>query len=363
MPRVLDRRTLNRAALERQLLLKRSDMPALDAVERLVAIQAQETNMPYIGLWTRLAGFRREDLTGLLHDRSVVRSSILRGTQHMSAAGDYLWLRPLIQGSLLRGRQAAFGRVTRDWDLDELAEEARKILDGRTMTRPQVARSLAEQWPDRDLQALGWSVQALLSVVHPPPSGTWDTGGATPFALAEDWIGKPLQAAEPERLIRRYLAAFGPASVKDFQMWSGMRRMDADFEELRPTLTVYRDENGVELFDVPGAPLPGDGPAPVRFLPAFDNLILAYADRTRMMTDEQRKAVCVGAITKPTLLVDGLVHGTWTLKNDKRAGRATLAIELISPLPDDQPVQEEAAALLAFAAPTAEHAIHFVPYS
>ncbi|MFA1539851.1 winged helix DNA-binding domain-containing protein [Actinomadura monticuli] len=358
MARVLDRRALNRAALDRQLLLHRSRMPALDAVERLVAIQAQETNMPYLGLWTRLDGFRRDDLTGLLHDRSVVRGSILRGTQHMSTAGDYLWLRPLVQACLLRAQQAAFGRVTKDWDLDELAKEARRLLDGRTLTRPQLARKLAEQWPDRDVQALGWTVQALVPVVHPPPSGTWNTGGATPFALAEDWIGEPLQQPAPERLIRRYLSAFGPASVKDFQMWSGMRRMDADFGELRPALQVYKDENGVELFDLPDIPFPDDRPAPVRFLPAFDNLILAYADRTRMMTDEHRKAVCVGAITKPTLLVDGRVHGTWALKHDKKSDRATLTIELFSPLPDDQPVQEEAAALLTFAAPTAEHAVH-----
>ncbi|MGP4026639.1 winged helix DNA-binding domain-containing protein [Actinomadura sp. 3N407] len=356
--RILDRRTLNRAALERQLLLKRSHMPARDAVARLVAIQAQETNMPYLGLWTRLAGFRRQELTDLMTDRSVVRASILRGTQHMALAEDYLWLRPLVRDSILRGRQAAFGRVTKDWDLDELATEARKLLDGRTLTRPQLARSLAELWPGRDLQALGWSVQALLPIVHPPPSGTWNTGGATPFALAEDWIGKPLHDTAPDRLIRRYLAAFGPASVKDFQMWSGLRRMDAAFAELRSTLEVYKDENGVELFDLPGAPLPeGDVPAPIRFLPFFDNLILAYADRTRLMTDEHRKVVCVGAVTKPTLLIDGRVHGIWSFEHDKKAQRAGVTIDLFAPLPDEGAVEEEAGRLLRFAAPDASHTV------
>ncbi|NYD49581.1 hypothetical protein BJY14_005564 [Actinomadura luteofluorescens] len=360
MTRTLDRRTLNRAALERQLLLERSRMPVLDAVERLVAIQAQETNMPYIGLWTRLEGFRRDDLTGLLYDRSAVRSSILRGTQHMASAADYLWMRPLVEESLLRGRQAAFGSATRGWDLDELATEARRLLAGRTLTRPQLGRALAERWPDRDPLALGWSAQALVSVVHPPPSGTWNTGGATPFALAEEWIGRPLSKESPDRLIRRYLAAFGPASVKDFQMWSGMRRMDAAFEELRPSLQTYRDEDGVELFDLPGMPLPDAGvPAPVRFLPAFDNLILAYADRSRIMTDEQRKAVCVGALTKPSLLVDGRVHGVWTLKHDRKAGRAELTVELLAPLADEEPVRQEAARLLAFAADGADHVLRF----
>ncbi|GAA4385869.1 winged helix DNA-binding domain-containing protein [Actinomadura verrucosospora] len=360
MTRTLDRRTLNRAALERQLLLERSGMPLLEAVERLVAIQAQETKMPYIGLWARLEGFRRDDLTGLLYDRSAVRSTILRGTQHLASAADFLWVRPLVQESVLRGRQAAFGSATRDWDLDGLAAEARRLLRGRTLTRPQLARALAERWPDRDLQALGWSAQALVSVVHPPPSGTWNTGGATPFALAEEWIGRPLSPESPERLIRRYLAAFGPASVKDFQMWSGLRRMDAAFEELRPSLRTYRDESGAELFDLPGMPLPdADAPAPVRFLPAFDNLILAYSDRSRMMTDEQRKAVCVGAVTKPTVLVDGRVHGTWTLKHDRKAARAELTVDLLAPLPDEEPVREEAARLLAFAAADADHVLRF----
>ncbi|GAA2144408.1 winged helix DNA-binding domain-containing protein [Actinomadura napierensis] len=354
--RVLDRRTLNRAALERQLLLRRHAVPVRDAVGRLVAIQAQETNMPYIGLWTRLASFRQRDLTDLMTARTVVRGSILRGTQHMALAEDYLWLRPLVQESLLRGRRAAFGGATRDWDLDELAAEARRLLDGRVLTRPRLAGALAEVWPDRDRQALGWSAQALVSVVHPPPSGTWNTGGATPFALAEDWIGEPLRRTGPAPLIRRYLAAFGPASVKDFQVWSGPRRMDAAFEEIRQDLEVYRDESGVELFDVPGAPVPdGDVPAPVRLLPAFDNLVLGYADRSRLMTDRQRRAVCEGSLTHPTLLVDGRVHGVWRLRHDRKAGRAALSIDLLAPLPDAAPVEEEARRLLSFAAPEAVH--------
>ncbi|GAA4236262.1 winged helix DNA-binding domain-containing protein [Actinomadura meridiana] len=353
--RVLDGRTLNRAALDRQLLLARSEMSVADAVGRLVAVQAQETNAPYYGLWTRLAGFRQQQLTELMTGRAVVRGSSLRGTQHMALAEDFLWLRPLVQERILQARQAGFGGVTKEWDLDELATEARKLLDGEVLTRPQVARRLAERWPDRDLQALGWSVQALLSVVHPPPSGTWNVGGATPFALAEEWIGRPFREVGVDRLVRRYLAAFGPASVKDFQVWSGLRRMDAVFEGLRGELREYRDEGGVELFDVPEARLPGDVAAPVRFLPAFDNLVLAYADRTRLMTDEQRRVVCVGSEIKPTLLVDGRVHGLWALKHDRKARNAVLTVECFAPLPDASAVEEEANRLLKFAAPDAAH--------
>ncbi|WP_242884887.1 winged helix DNA-binding domain-containing protein [Actinomadura litoris] len=362
MPRTIDRRTLNRTTLDRQLLLARSAMPPLSAVERLVALQAQDPNLPYYGLWSRLTGFRQKQLTDLLHDRSVVRSSILRGTQHLAAADDFRYIRPLVQRSMLGARQAAFGRVTKDWDLDELAARTRGLLAGRTLTRPQLARALAEIWPGRDLQALGWSAQALVPVVHPPPSGTWNTWGATPFALPEDWIGEPPQDdPTPDRLIHRYLAAFGPASVKDFQMWSGMRRMDADFDRLRPDLRVYHDENGVELFDLPDAALVEDAPAPIRFLPDLDNLLLAYADRSRVMTAEQRAIICVGAWVKATVLVDGRTHGIWNLKHDRKAQHAALTIETFAPLPDEPSVREEAEALLRFAAPDSDHEIRITP--
>ncbi|MFD0692084.1 winged helix DNA-binding domain-containing protein [Actinomadura fibrosa] len=358
MARVLDRRTLSRTALERQLLLERSAMPVIEAVQRLVALQAQDPNLPYYSLWTRLDGFRQEDFTGRLVDRSVVRGPLLRGTQHVAAAADYRWVRPLVEPILRAGRQAAFGRVSVGWDLDELAAEVRGLLKGRTLTRPQLAKALAERWPDRDRQALGWSAQALVPVVHPPPSGTWNTHGATPFVLADEWIGPLEDGVAAERLVRRYLGAFGPASAKDFQMWSGLRRMDEVFERLRPGLQKYRDENGVELFDLPEAAPAEDGrPAPVRFLGDLDNLMLAYADRSRLMTAEQRKVICVGAWVKPTLLVDGRVRGIWRIEHDRKAGRAGLGVELFEPLRDEGEVRAEAARLLEFAAPEGEHEV------
>ncbi|MFI0355734.1 winged helix DNA-binding domain-containing protein [Actinomadura sp. 9N407] len=363
---ILSGRALNRAVLERQLLLSRSDAPALEAIRLLIGLQAQDPNLPYLSLWARLRGFRHEDFTRLLYERDIVRSSVLRATQHVVTADDYLWLRPLVQPIVFKALRAGYWRDIEDWDLDELAAAARELLDGEMLTRPQIGKRLAERWPGRDRTVLGRTVQALLELVHPPPSGTWNTFGATPFALAEEWIGRPLQRnPSPDELIRRYLAAYGPASVKDFQMFSGLRRMDDAFDRLRPGLRTFRDESGAELFDVPGAPLPDPGvPAPARLLTDLDNLLLAYADRTRMMTVEQRKIVCVGAWVKATLLIDGKVQGVWTVERDKGAAKATLTIELFAPLSasEREDAESEAAGLLAFAHPDADGDVRFTTF-
>ena len=254
----LTRRALNRAALARQSLLERADRPALDMIRQLVGLQAQAANPPYIGLWARLAGFAHDDLTTLLYDRAAVRSSVLRGTQHIVTAADFPWLRPLMQPLLNRGRQAAFGRSTEGVDLHELAAVGRDLLRGRTLTRPRLRDLLAERWPGRDAEALAWSVQLLVPVVHEPPSGTWGRGGATPFTLAEEWLGVPMETRpRVDELVRRYLAAFGPASVRDLQdVVRPAPRPDADVERLRPELRVFGDEAGNELFDLPDAVLP-----------------------------------------------------------------------------------------------------------
>lgn len=244
-PPLLTDRALNRATLERQFLLRRSAGSVLDAVRHLVGLQAQAANAPYLGLWSRLESFEIAALTGLLTDRRVVRAGSLRGTQHLTTADDYLWLRPLTRPAGLRGRQAAFGRRTAGVDLDELADVAESLLAGRTLTRPQLRDLLAERWPDRDAEALAWSVQMLLPIVHPPPNGTWGVGGATPFALAREWIGCDVVSdPEPAPLVRRYLAAFGPATVPDLQAWSGLTRLRDVVEHLRPGLRTFRDETG-----------------------------------------------------------------------------------------------------------------------
>ncbi|GAA1111206.1 winged helix DNA-binding domain-containing protein [Nocardiopsis composta] len=351
----IDRRTLNRTALERQWLLRREPRSALEAVRHLVAVQAQEPNPPYVGLWTRLAAFEKDDLARLLHGREVVRSSILRGTQHMAAAEDFRWVRPLVQPVLERAWRGAFGKRNPGVDPEEAAKAAAELLEGRTLTRPELARLLAERWPDCDRTALGWLAQSMLPLIHEPPSGLWGRMGRTPFTLAEEWMGAPMEDGRPlADLIRRYLAAFGPASVRDFHAWSGLSRTREAFEELRPELRTFTDETGRELFDLPDLPLvPPDAEAPVRLLPELDNLLVAYHDRTRVMPDDIRRRVCVGAAVAPTVLVDGEVRAMWRVTEHETT--TALTIEEFTPTRGETrgAVTEEAARLLGFWSPEA----------
>ena len=359
---ILTRRALNRATVGRQGLLERAAMPALDMVGHLVAVQAQEPDAPYLGLWTRLRDFHQDELARLLEDRRVVRSSVLRATQHLVTADDYLWLRPLVQPVLERVQRGTLGRRNAGVDPAELASAARVLLAGRTLTRPQLRDLLAERWPDRDAQALAWAAQALVPVVHPPPAGTWRRRGVIPFALAEEWLGRPLAAEPaPEALLRRYLAAFGPASVADAQAWSGLTRLGEVAGRLRGELRPLRTEAGWELLDLADAPLADPGtPAPVRFLPEFDNLLLGHADRSRVVSDRHRGLVVQGLAA---VLVDGFARAVWTIARDR--GTATLVVEALGgPLPaaDRAAVAEEGARLLAFAAADATgHDIRFPP--
>jgi hypothetical protein len=359
----LDRRALDRATLTRQLLLGRHDLPVTAAVERLGGLNAQDPEPPYLSLWARLDGFDRAALTRAMEDRSVVRGALLRATQHLATAADYLAWRPLLHPVLARSRQTFAQATGTGVDLDELAATARALLTERPLTRPELGRRLAERWPGSDRVALAWSAQFLLPLVHPPPSGTWGVRGPTPLVLADAWLGRPLSTSStPDDLVLRHLAAFGPATTMDVQAWSGLTRLREVTDRLRPQLRSFRNEAGKELFDLPDAPRPDpDTPAPVRFLPPFDNLLLAHADRTRVMTDEHRRRVCVGAVVEPAVLVDGQVAAIWKLA--RTPGRAILEIEPLAPLSaaDRTTVSEEGERLLAFAADDApDHDLRFV---
>ncbi|GAB3509089.1 winged helix DNA-binding domain-containing protein [Amycolatopsis cihanbeyliensis] len=353
---VLSPRALNRAVLARQLLLERANLPVVPTVERVLGLNAQDPNLPYLALWSRLERFSIGDLTTVIQDGALVRSTMMRATQHLMPVPDFRFVRPVLAPLLRRVQRNAFGRRTAGVDLDELVAEARVLLaDGQMLTRPELGRLLARRRPGIDPAALGWTVQYLLPLLHPAPSGTWNVRGPTPFASAE-WTGvrREATAEDVRELVRRYLAAFGPATVADAWAWSGVSGLPEVFARLRPELRVYTDESGRELFDLPDRPMPAaDLPAPVRFLPEFDATLLAHADRTRVMTDQIRRQVCVGAGVAATVLVDGTVAATWTTHRKKDT--AVLTVRPLRPLSttDNERIEVEAVQLLAFTNPDA----------
>ncbi|MFD1145620.1 winged helix DNA-binding domain-containing protein [Saccharothrix hoggarensis] len=344
MTEKLTTRALNRATLHRQLLLDRVDRTAHDVVEHLVGMQAQEPFSPYYGLWSRIRSFRPDDLGSLLLDRQVVRASLHRATIHLVTAADHGRIEPLLRPFLHRRfASSPFGFVVEGLDVDEFTGAVTTLLEEKPRTRREIGDLLGARWPDRDATALGYAGSFLVPSVQVPPRAVWGRSGAARWTTAAHWLGPTGPAAPIEEFVRRYLAAFGPASVKDVQTWAGMSRLKPVVEAM--DLGVFTDERGRTLYDLPEAPLPDpDTPAPARFLPEFDNVLLGHDDRTRVISDEDyRRGIIIGG--KPTLLVDGFVHGTWKIAGDG------LDVELFRPLTRDQKadVEAEGARLLAFA--------------
>ena len=352
---VLGLRALNRATLERQMLLGRRKLPAVEAIEQLVGMQAQAPYPPYVGLWTRLEDFHPDGLARPIEERRAVRMALMRNTVHLVSARDCLRLRPLVQPVIERGLSSS--RADRagleGLDLEALVAAGRALLEERPRTAKELGELLKERWPERDPSSLARAIRHLVPLVQVPPRGVWGKGGPAAHVAAESWLGRPLDPAPSlEEMVLRYLGAFGPATVKDAQTWSGLTRLGGLFERLRPRLLAFRDERGRELFDLPDAPRPDpDTPAPPRFLPEFDNLVLSHADRARVIADDYRRAIASkNGMVPATVLVDGFVRGTW--KTERTHGKATLAIEPFEPLPkeDRDALAEEGEKLLRFLA-------------
>jgi hypothetical protein len=335
------------------MLLERQAIPALDAVERLGGLQAQVPSPPYVGLWTRLRDFRREELTRLMEERLVVRATLMRATLHLMTAEDYLLLRPALQPALTRSMNSIAGKRLDGLDVDRLVGAVREYLEEGPRPFADLRPLLSEIEPDRDQSALAYAVRTQLPLVQVPTSGVWGYSGKVPFTTAEKWLGRELSGTEdPRGLVLKYLAAFGPATVRDVQTWSGRTQLKQSVEEIRPKLRVFRDENDNELLDVPDAPLPsGDIAAPSRFVPDYDNLVLSHADRRRLIPEEHRKKVFLSAArVRATFLIDGFVRGAWKVERTRKA--ATLLIEPFERLSreDRDALSEEGEHLVRFLA-------------
>ena len=314
-------------------------------------MQAQVPNAPYFGLWTRLEGFQPNELSELIGRRRAVRLGILRNTLHLMTARDALALRALFQPLLERVlRSSPFGRNLVGLEIEALMAEAVELMRAKPRTLAELGAALHRRWPDRDATSLAYMIRHLVPLVQVPPRGLWGKSSQPTWTTAELWLGQRLDA-EPslEQLIRRYLAAFGPATAADFSAWSGLTGVRDAFQNLRPDLRIYRDQRGRELFDVVDGPLPHpDTPAPPRFLPEYDNVLLAHDLRTRVIDPAFRYSIFLG-----TLLVDGFVQGTWTIQRER--GVARLSIEPLRRLTkvERTAVAEEGERLIGFAAPDA----------
>jgi hypothetical protein len=337
----------------------------IETVEHLVGLQAQAPFPPYYGLWSRLAGFQPDDLAGLILSRQVVRIALMRGTIHLVSARDCLMLRPLVQPALDRGLGALLSRQLAGVDTGALAAAGRVLVEERPLTFSELGAGLASRWPQHPPAALAQGVRALVPLVQVPPRAVWGAAGQAAHTSAEAWLGRPIEASPSlDRLVTRYLAAFGPASVRDAQAWSGLTRLREVVDRLRPGLRAFRDEQGTELFDLPDAPRPEpDTPAPVRLVAEFDNLVLSHADRARIVSEPNRQRMFTrNGIFPGTVLVDGFVLGMWKIVRTRAA--AALIIEMFEPIAESVrvAVTGEGGRLLAFAAPDAPvHDIRFAP--
>jgi hypothetical protein len=350
---VLDPRALNRATLARQFLLERTTRSVPDVVEHLVGLQAQTPHSWYLGLWNRIAGFRPEAAADRLTDRSLVRIALMRSTIHLVTARDAHGLRAAIQPVLDRDlhHNQLHGDGVRGLDVDEVVAAARPLLAERARTSRELGALLQARWPDRPAAALAYAVRNRLPLVQVPPRGLWGRSGPIAHTSAEAWIGDGA-GYSPETLMRRYLAAFGPATVMDVQTWSGLTHLREVITPMRAQLRVFHDEHGRELYDVPDAPRPDpDTPAPVRFLYDFDNLLLSHADRSRVLTEAYQQVFRTRRSPAPAaVLVDGTTAADWALERD--GDTAVLTVRPHRPLSDDEAaaVAVEAARVLDFAA-------------
>lgn len=326
MPETLSDRQLNRATLARQWMLARADIAISDAVAFLLGLQAQTTNTPYIALWNRIADFTPAALTALIADKILLRATTMRTTLHLHTVPDMRAIRPLVQPVLDRTFSSVAKSRAINADRHAVNRQGVAIIDEAPITAGELGRRLLEHFPDSDPLVLAQVVQGAETLIQVPPTRIWGHGGAPLLMRIERWIGQGLSDPIPlPELVLRYLAAYGPASVKDMQTWCGLTRLAPAFEAVRGQLIEFQGEDGRVLYDLPDAPRPApDTPAPVRLLPDYDNVFLGFADRSRLQPPYAKERMVVVNGYVATFTIDGFIAGNWTISRAKNS----LTIEL-----------------------------------
>jgi hypothetical protein len=343
-------RQLNRTTLARQHLLERVARPAYDVIEHLVGLQAQEPRDPYVGLWSRITDFEPTQLEQLLLDRRVVRIVVQRGTVHAVTADDCLVLRPLAQPILDQElqRHRDYAPLLAGVDLKPVMREAARILVEPHSTKALRER-LAAKFPEHDPAALAFACRNCLAFVQVPPRGLFTTSGQVVGTTAKAWLGRDIEKKPSvDAVMLRYLAAFGPATVADATTWSRYTGVREVFDRLRPqlrTLTV----DGREYFDLPDAPWPdADTPAPARFLPQFDNVLLSHKDRSRFIGTDATELNGLWLAHRGqvgSVMVDGMLAGAWKIDPP---GTLTVTTPRKMPKRDAAAISAEGVRLLGF---------------
>lgn len=356
---VLSDRTLNRTLLVRQQLLARGSDRVSELIDRLVGLQSQAPLAAYVALWSRLEDFAPEELGELIRARAYVRGHAMRSTIHLLSAEDFLALRALSDAAVVRNLAVAQARAVPGPDRRALVEDLRAAMaEGPVSRGPLIAR-LTGRWGEEVAAAAATWVAVLTACVQAPPRGVWGHGGPVAWATVQQWLGAELPDPPPSPLgfLLRYLGAFGPASVADMRAWSGWKGLQEVINAAQVPLRRFRSEHGRLLLDLPEAPLADAGlPAPVRFLPEYDNVHFAYQDRERINPHRFPVPLAPGnGAAMGTFLADGGFAGVWRrrLSADRRS--ATLAVRAYRPLSATErtEIHQEGRALLDFLAPDA----------
>lgn len=357
-PRRLGPRDLNRALLARQGLLKRRRIGVAAALHACGGLQSQEPKDPFVALWSRVSGFRGEQLHEAARAREIVRGTWLRATIHTVSADDYVAFRTLLQPAVDRELTGARWRaIGGGFDEGQVETRARALMAREPMSAQALGEALLPHFPTADKSGLGLWVRTRIALAMVPGDERWGYSRPPRFVPAEQWLQRPLAAADPQALLLHGIGAIGPVTAGDLRTWSGLRGIAPQLEALRPQLKVFLDEQGRELFDLADAPRPrADTPAPVRFLPEYDNVLLSHDDRTRIVPTAHapRLTQSANARGRRAVLVDGFVRAVWAWTCER--GQAMLEVDAFERFDADTrgAIEAEAEALLRFLEPDAQ---------